>query len=851
MVRCRPARRRFAVFAFAFALPFQVSAQTTEQPDIMVVFDASGSMWGQVNGTAKIEIARDAFADLSSSWASAGQAVGLIAYGHRRTGDCADIEVLSAPSPEAAAGMATAVNGLVPRGKTPLSQAVRMAAQELSYTENPATVVLLSDGIETCDLDPCAVGAELESLGVDFTAHVIGFDIAAEADRAQLQCLAENTGGAYLDARDATSLADALSTVTVGADTPTGTISTQLGIDVAEGTARPVRVTLSAENPETGETQEVAVLSGADQVISGAEITLPAGRWVFRADGDGGSGMIEAELAADTQRIGIPFAATAGDFAYQGARNFATDGSISFQLRALTQLQQDATYKVMLFPAGATTYDTNITFSYRFGSDADPSAHEFFAWEYGLVAGDYEIVIIGDTYDLSETFGRFPIKLVEPGQAPVDVTIRAQLPGGDVVAGRTSWSLVRDGDGDAMAPVTMTSEGQFEGMPPGTYEVEAIVETPDGPARGRDRISVDSDATAFVIALVAPTPRATLDYVAEPLSPGQADALRVSGGALQGAQVMFIGLDGQETQAAPVAGDGIVGIPDETAPGSYRVHLIRPDGSDTFLDTLDILPDSAQQLGEDPETMASPEEISGETGPRTLPFEIWAQCDGPETCRITDPRVGLEWALPPDWAAAEPFYYTTAGGGQAEAPTVEMGRLSGGAFGVILNPRQWDAQLGPCEEVPQGLLCRDETEVAPDLADYQAIKASFLGDLPVPEGQFDLGRSWTIQDSILGGGVGLMRFDDPEEGAEQVAGNLMLSNPGYFGLTSQEVLAINWQLVWDDAPQVISITGTVEVEGQSVSIRLSRPGGWDGTTDTWRGEITNQSNYRVARVDVF
>jgi len=58
------------------------------------------------------------------------------------------------------------------------------------------------------------VGKELEKLGVDFTAHVIGFDISkgSKAEQ-QLQCLASSTGGRYLDARDADSLSDALRSV--------------------------------------------------------------------------------------------------------------------------------------------------------------------------------------------------------------------------------------------------------------------------------------------------------------------------------------------------------------------------------------------------------------------------------------------------------------------------------------------------------------------------------------------------------------------------------------------------------------------------------------------------------------
>jgi Ca-activated chloride channel family protein len=102
-----------------------------------------------------------------------------------------------------------AIGGLGPKGKTPLGDAVRQAAAALQYTEDPATVVLISDGKENCGMDPCALGTELARTGVDFTALVIGFDVD-EIDQAGLRCLAENTGGLFLPAEDATGLREAI-----------------------------------------------------------------------------------------------------------------------------------------------------------------------------------------------------------------------------------------------------------------------------------------------------------------------------------------------------------------------------------------------------------------------------------------------------------------------------------------------------------------------------------------------------------------------------------------------------------------------------------------------------------------
>ncbi|MCZ2405830.1 MAG: hypothetical protein LC097_03725 [Burkholderiales bacterium] len=145
-----------------------------------------------------------------------------MAYGHRSKGNCADIEMLKAPAVLDKVGFQRAVNALQPKGMTPISASVRMAAEQLKFSERKATVILVSDGEETCHADPCALGQELEKLGVDFTAHVIGFDIEKGSKaHAQLQCLATSTGGKYLDARNAEDLNKAMGDVARTVPAPT------------------------------------------------------------------------------------------------------------------------------------------------------------------------------------------------------------------------------------------------------------------------------------------------------------------------------------------------------------------------------------------------------------------------------------------------------------------------------------------------------------------------------------------------------------------------------------------------------------------------------------------------------
>lgn len=200
--------RRFA-FGFLLALFGGVSSLAAQTGDSILILDASGSMWGQVDGQTKISAARKAVDSILSKWKTSDR-LGLMTYGHRTKGDCKDIELVVPVGDFDPDKIRSAVRGLNPKGKTPMADSLRAAAEALRSTENKATVILVSDGIETCAPDPCAVAAELKKAGVSFTAHVIGFDVTDPAAKNQLQCIARATGGVYLDAKNASGLENAL-----------------------------------------------------------------------------------------------------------------------------------------------------------------------------------------------------------------------------------------------------------------------------------------------------------------------------------------------------------------------------------------------------------------------------------------------------------------------------------------------------------------------------------------------------------------------------------------------------------------------------------------------------------------
>ena len=70
----------------------QVSAETIGT-NILFILDGSGSMWGRLDNVEKIVTAKEVMTELVNDFPE-GINIGLEVYGHRRKGDCGDIEML-------------------------------------------------------------------------------------------------------------------------------------------------------------------------------------------------------------------------------------------------------------------------------------------------------------------------------------------------------------------------------------------------------------------------------------------------------------------------------------------------------------------------------------------------------------------------------------------------------------------------------------------------------------------------------------------------------------------------------------------------------------------------------------
>lgn len=198
--------------ATALALGFS-TVQAQAASNLLLIVDSSNSMWGQVDGKSKMDVARETLNKLVSDLPSDMQ-LALMAYGHRRDKDCNDVEVMSALGKNPPETLQKLISSLQPTGKTPIANALTSAMDVFKGQEGQNNnVVLISDGIESCDGDPCAVAKALKESGVSVRAHVVGFGVT-KAEGKKLNCIAENSGGKYFDASNVASFNEAVTEVT-------------------------------------------------------------------------------------------------------------------------------------------------------------------------------------------------------------------------------------------------------------------------------------------------------------------------------------------------------------------------------------------------------------------------------------------------------------------------------------------------------------------------------------------------------------------------------------------------------------------------------------------------------------
>jgi hypothetical protein len=207
------------------AIPLTVSAQqgTQNEINVQLILDSSGSMAEEIApGTTRIDAARGALNEVINILpTNPGINVGFRVYGHEgnntqagRPVSCQSSELRVPMEGVDKDALRSEVDAFQPVGWTPIALSLNRAAGDFPAASDTVknAVVLVTDGLETCGGNPCTASRNLISGPGQVVTHVIGFALREE-ERANLQCIVDESGGLLLGAENADELRDAIFTV--------------------------------------------------------------------------------------------------------------------------------------------------------------------------------------------------------------------------------------------------------------------------------------------------------------------------------------------------------------------------------------------------------------------------------------------------------------------------------------------------------------------------------------------------------------------------------------------------------------------------------------------------------------
>ena len=180
--------KNISVLVVLLCLSFTYLAQTTETTRILFIFDGSNSMNGQWQESSKIKVAKKLMYETMDELSKVDNLeVGLRMYGHQTRiypgqQDCNDTKLEVPFGKNNFDKIKTKINSLQPKGTTPIARSLEYAAQdfpECSTCRN--VIILITDGIEACDEDPCAVAKMLREKGIEVRPYVIGIAMDLES----------------------------------------------------------------------------------------------------------------------------------------------------------------------------------------------------------------------------------------------------------------------------------------------------------------------------------------------------------------------------------------------------------------------------------------------------------------------------------------------------------------------------------------------------------------------------------------------------------------------------------------------------------------------------------------------
>ncbi|MFB7513349.1 VWA domain-containing protein [Streptomyces sp. NPDC056144] len=172
-----------------------------ESPKVELVLDVSGSMRAKdIDGQSRMSAAKQAFNEVLDAVpeevALGIRTLGADYPGQDRKRGCKDTRQLYPVGPLDRTEAKTAVATLAPTGWTPIGPALLGAADDLEGGDATRRIVLITDGEDTCGVDPCQIARQIAAEGIHLVIDTLGLVPDAKT-RQQLTCIAEATGGTY------------------------------------------------------------------------------------------------------------------------------------------------------------------------------------------------------------------------------------------------------------------------------------------------------------------------------------------------------------------------------------------------------------------------------------------------------------------------------------------------------------------------------------------------------------------------------------------------------------------------------------------------------------------------------
>ena len=173
----------------------QAQSEGSTQPltRILFVLDCSQSMAGKWGEDKKINIARKFLGQtIDSLGKHQNVEMALRVYGHQSVvppQDCNDTRLEVSFAPNNGYQIKRKMGSLSPKGTTPIANSLAASVNDFPYRDNCRNVIILiTDGIEACDGDPCEVARELQKKGIILKPFIIGIGLDPEFEKS-FECL--------------------------------------------------------------------------------------------------------------------------------------------------------------------------------------------------------------------------------------------------------------------------------------------------------------------------------------------------------------------------------------------------------------------------------------------------------------------------------------------------------------------------------------------------------------------------------------------------------------------------------------------------------------------------------------